>query len=726
MNSPQQAARHFSKKKIDEGYIPQALHIYTNLEGNPLYWRIRLKHPDGSKCIRPMYQSENGQYRLGEPPTIKTHPKPLYGLHLLESIPDAIVFIVEGEHPADMLNEFFKQQGKAEKYIAMTSGGATSAETADWQLLREHHCIIWPDYDEPGIKYAQTVYTNLVSLGCKVTVLDPKTLGLSQGGDCVDWLNDNPQATLANIHSFPIIENIQSIEPDNNNEQNDKQSQASALVKFVQDQSELFHDQNKLVYVKDHLTNEVRRLDGQQFHDWLVSNFYKTTGKSPRAQSVKEALSTLAGLGRYQQDCHNVHVRVAAHEEYYFLDLAEPGQSRSIRITAGQWEIVNDPPVMFIRPETMRPLPEPQRGGGIQKLWHIVNIPQDAQLLVLTWLCECLRAGTPFPVLELLGEQGSAKSTTQTALRKLIDPNTCNLRSIPKCVEDVFIGAGVSWLTSYENISHLSESMQDALCILATGGGFAKRKLYSDADESVINVHRPIVLNGINAAITRQDLIDRTLSIETPIINERVETTDLWNNFDIEHPILLGALLDIFANALERLPTIKIPPEHRPRLIEFVRLGIAVAEAVGKDGMEFMNQFQASRQESIARTIDASPVATAVVEWIRKNPQGSRDTAKNFMLSMEPFKFQSNNDAWPKTPKGFADALRRAAPALRQIGIECRSLPKTGGEIRWIIEPQKINSISHPASPECPTKKDEQDVRTFRTSVSAFSPPVIQ
>jgi hypothetical protein len=97
------------------------------------------------------------------------------------------------------------------------------------------------------------------------------------------------------------------------------------------------------------------------------------------------------------------------------------------------------------------------------------------------------------------------------------------------------------------------------------------------------------------------------------------------------------------------------------------QLGMAVAEAVGHSGTEFMMQFTASRQESIARTIDASPVAGAVLEWFERHPYGRRSSAKALMGEIEHFR-PTYCDAWPKSAKGFADALRRAAPALRQLG----------------------------------------------------------
>jgi hypothetical protein len=508
-----------------------------------------------------------------------------------------------------------------------------------------------------------------------------------------------------------------SVEPEI---EDDKISQASQLVAFVEGHTELFHDQNGDVYAEAKDTHETRRLDGRQFKDWLVSHFYGKTGKSPRDQAVREALSTLAGLGRFRGECRDVFIRVAMHENAYFLDLAEPGKNRAVRISAGKWEVVTDAPVRFIRPETIRPLPEPKRGGNLAMLWKIANIPDDSRLLVLAWLGECLRPDTPFPVLELMGEQGSAKSTTQTALRRLIDPNACDLRSAPKAVEDMFVGAGASWLVSYENISHLSAPMQDALCVLATGGGFAKRKLYSDADESVITVKRPVVLNGISVAVTAQDLVDRTLSIETPVISERVETTELWRNFDAAHGALLGAMLDVVAAALELLPAIRIPAAERPRLAEFARFGMAVAKATGKTADDFTRQFTACRQEAIARTIDASPVATAVIAWCEQNPFGAHDTAANFMNRMEAFKPQ-RVESWPWTGKGFADALRRAAPALRHHGIECKSLPKTGGVIRWEIGPRGKFTKPCPASPASPAEDGNQDMQDIQDIVSEFS-----
>lgn len=493
--------------------------------------------------------------------------------------------------------------------------------------------------------------------------------------------------------------------------EDDKQSQTSLIVKFVEERVDLFHDTNRDVFAHVKHSGECWRLASRAFRDWLVAGFYKAMKNAPRDQSLREALSTLEGLGRFHGERKQVFTRVGLSGCAYYLDLGEPGSSRCIEITRDGWRVLKRAPISFVRFETMQQLPEPMRGGDISHLWTLVNIPEESRLLVMAWLIECLRPDAPFPVLELIGEQGSAKSSTQTNLRRVIDPNAADLRAAPKCPEDAFVAGGANWIVSYENISHLSAPLQDSICVLATGGGFAKRKLYSDADEIVIQVKRPVILNGIAAAITAQDLIDRTISIETPVIRDRRESTALTRYFEQHHADILGALLDVMVKALAHLPSVSIPADERPRLIEFARLGMATAKAMGRPADEFLVEFNRRRDEAITRTIDASPVATAVIAYMEKFPSGIRDTAEGIMRAMEHLRPLGVGDAWPRTPKGFADLLRRAAPALRQLGVEAHSEPKTGGVIRWVIE--RKSSTRSPARPACP---DRQDIKTFRTS----------
>lgn len=194
--TPAQAARRLAAVPLREGFQPSALHEYQNADASPAYWRIRLKHPDGRKWMRPMHWTGDG-FAIGEP-AAPVSGKLLYRLpELLAADPAAPVWIVEGESCADALAKL--------GMVATTSGGSTSAEAADWTPIKGRRVRIWPDHDKPGAEYADTVSDRLRALGCVVDRVDVAALSLPDKGDCVDWLAMHPNATAADVHALPLV-----------------------------------------------------------------------------------------------------------------------------------------------------------------------------------------------------------------------------------------------------------------------------------------------------------------------------------------------------------------------------------------------------------------------------------------------------------------------------------------------------------------------------------------
>jgi len=205
VETPKDAARRLSASAVRDGYKPQALHEYRDADGQPVYWRMRLKHPGtGKKWIRPMW-FDGASYTIGEPPA-PAEGKPLYRLpELLAADPAAVVWIVEGEWCADHLCK--------PGLIVTTSGSADSASGTDWIPLRGRHCILWPDHDASGSKYAGDVTSKLHGLDCSVEVIDVEALGLPDKGDAVDWLALHPDATAADVLALPRLAARVLIEP---------------------------------------------------------------------------------------------------------------------------------------------------------------------------------------------------------------------------------------------------------------------------------------------------------------------------------------------------------------------------------------------------------------------------------------------------------------------------------------------------------------------------------
>jgi hypothetical protein len=94
------------------------------------------------------------------------------------------------------------------------------------------------------------------------------------------------------------------------------------------------------------------------------------------------------------------------------------------------------------------------------------------------------------------------------------------VRTRPREKRDLFIPASNSWVQCFDNISGLPGWLSDELCKLSTGGGLSTRELYTDDEEIILDVRRPIILNGITDFVTHQDLIDRSILVEYSPIEE--------------------------------------------------------------------------------------------------------------------------------------------------------------------------------------------------------------
>ena len=120
------------------------------------------------------------------------------------------------------------------------------------------------------------------------------------------------------------------------------------------------------------------------------------------------------------------------------------------------------------------------------------------------------------------------------------------LRSLSREERELMIAANNGYLLAFDNVSGLPIWLSDALCRLASGGGFAVRQLYTDDDEVLFQAARPILLNGIEDVISRPDLADRAMFLTLTPIGERQRRSEaqLWHEFEIARPRMLGTMFD--------------------------------------------------------------------------------------------------------------------------------------------------------------------------------------
>lgn len=448
---------------------------------------------------------------------------------------------------------------------------------------------------------------------------------------------------------------------------------------------------------------ETAPVTSKAFRQWLLVQHDKAhPNKLLGRQTLIDTIERLEARACRGDAVHPVFLRVARHGGACYLDLASDARE-VIEITPQSWRIVPaaEAPVRFCRTRGMQPLPRPEQDGTLDDLRPFLNIEPDDFILVLAWLIAAVQGGGPFPILMLQGEPGSAKTTTTRVLRALVDPSTMPARALSRDARELFLAAKNNWILAFDNLSGLPGWASDALCQLATGGGFAARKLYADDEETLYQVQRPLILNGIDEIASRYDLLDRALILITPVIapDRRRDEHQFWSAFEQARPRLLGALLDTLSATLRQLPGITLP--ETPRLADFARLGTAMSAARGEPERAFLDAWTRQRREALDAGLETDLVAQAVTVFANEHAVWTGTTAELLAALAPQAAAYSGARGWPHTPNALGHRLNRLMPALRERGITIEKSsgrrhgriltisapdPAPAGEVRRILE----------------------------------------
>jgi hypothetical protein len=410
-------------------------------------------------------------------------------------------------------------------------------------------------------------------------------------------------------------------------------------------------------------------LRSKRFRNWLRRCYYQETGTAPKGSAIASALDLLEARAQFDAPERTVNLRVAEHAGRLYLDLADE-HWRAVVIGPEGWRVIGCPPVRFRRSPGMLPLPVPECGGSIEALRPYLNLSNhDDFVLVVAWLLAALRPCGPYPPLAISGEQGSAKTVLSKLLRALVDPNDAPVRALPREERELMIAANNGHLLVYDNLSRLPAWLSDALCRLASGGSFALRRLYTDDEEVLFKAARPTLFNGIEDVIGRSDLADRAIFlILTPIGEEqRRSESELWREFELARPRILGALLDAAARGLRTVTTLEL--RRLPRMADFAGWATACETALWPTDT-FARAYAANRKAAIEGIIDADPIAAFVRELMSSRSSWTGSATDLLRISLERTGQISNGAAWLKNPGALAGHLRRAQTFLRALGID--------------------------------------------------------
>lgn len=423
---------------------------------------------------------------------------------------------------------------------------------------------------------------------------------------------------------------------------------------------------------------KVDKVRGEFFKKWLTKIYYDETGKAVTAEGLNQAINVLDAKALFSDDCNRkLFNRVGKISNSFYYDLFD-GKGSIVEISDQSCKILKDTNGIFSQngtiSEQVKPIFDVSSKELIRLIMHNFNFKsrKDA-VLYLVYLITCFIPEIAHPVLVLHGEKGAAKSTTMRFTRTLVDPSKVPLISMPTKIDDLAGTLAKTHMICFDNLATLKTDVSDLLCMASTGGGYTKRKLYTDDEEVVYSFKRCICLNGIGVVATQPDLLDRSLLIELDRIPLGVYQTEAMINarFESVRPQIVGGCLAAIAKARVIYSDITVP--GLGRMADFMHWGYAIAEVLGIGGDNFCNIYANNQKKSILEAIESNPVASAIkilmsnqTEWI-----GSVRDLLN-VLNQVALKngIVTTHSLWPKAPKSLSTRLKEVKSNLESIGIE--------------------------------------------------------
>jgi|LSQX01.3.fsa_nt_gb hypothetical protein len=408
---------------------------------------------------------------------------------------------------------------------------------------------------------------------------------------------------------------------------------------------------------------------GGGFRSWLCNRFYEAEGRPPNSTALAEANMMCCAAATERPFC-DVALRVGSTEDTVYLDLANEARE-VVAINADGWTVTRELPsdMRFRRPPEMRALPQPQHPGKISLLRDFLNVNDDDFKLCVAWLLATLRTGVPYPILTLLGEQGTAKSTATRLLWRIVDAAVPETTRPPSGDSDLFAVVNNNYVLALENISYIPPELSDSLSAIATGAGLTKRKLYTDGDTYSSAARRPIIMNGIGEIATRGDLIDRCLVVTLNSISDadRIDERTFWANAETILPSVLGGLLTAASVAMYQLPHTRLT--SAPRMADFAQWVVAAEPALPWQAGEFMEVYAANREAAVLSILESDAFARLLYRIALNGFEGTA-TALGMMLEKDATEREVNQRSWPRNARAISERVTRLAPALRAAGID--------------------------------------------------------
>ncbi len=436
-----------------------------------------------------------------------------------------------------------------------------------------------------------------------------------------------------------------------------------------------------LVQVNNHYkTIELGSWDSVQ---WIKSIYESATGNFFSDDLYKTALSVITSHAIIDEiSIDEIYSRIAFVNGEIFYDLCND-KYELVKITKDGYSVIqiNHNTPLFRRKSSplSQVIPKKSRSKNpLDELCELLKIQQQYKQLFKIHLISLFLESYPIPLMVFHGEQGSAKSTITSTIKRIVDPSPENLASMPKKIDDLNIHLYNRYLSNFDNISYFDQEVSDNLCRGITGHTHIKRELYQDSKEIILSIQTRIILNGISTNIEFPDLMQRSIFYETKYIpkEQRITEEEFHKKLNQLIPSLLNQIFNILSNTLSIFDDVKPEIKNKERMADFTVFGECISRSLGFDDFTFLETYKHNLDSNSLDASESWPIIDIVLDIFKNKKipfEISIDEVYNESVNIADSKNidrKSRFAKFPKTKSNLSNQLTRFSESFRNSGYQ--------------------------------------------------------
>ncbi len=384
-----------------------------------------------------------------------------------------------------------------------------------------------------------------------------------------------------------------------------------------------------------------------------------------------------------QFDLIELHLRVADGPGYTAVDLAD--ESGDVVLVTGSGFKVCDvrsvPDVPWFKrnkPMKAQCLPVTPAGPdavyeALESAQSVLDVDDEQWKVTLSGLIGAFFPSVDRPGWWITGPPGSGKTTRGRMIAGWVDPSNFlgGQLDLKRDERNARTRASNRFVVSMDNLNKVTQEESDFWCTLHTGASADSRKLHTDNEMLSFEYRRIGLATSLNLpAGLKPDALRRMLHITLTSTEESLDLGPLWAKYERTRPAVTGALYQVLAGVLEKLPdALAAKLAGLPEMADFARILYAADLAYpGLGGL-----FDAYKQHVIEVLVAAGlqdPVVMVLHRVLVKEKSlddsptelhGRLEAAAGLKLRMDK--------RWPQDAVRLGHRLNELGGTLQRMGI---------------------------------------------------------